>query len=652
MNKTNTKVPIWLDIDVLSRHAKTLWQALLDIVIGKARVLKSGSTDIGKTAIPPVPILPGRDLWVLAIVALLPLYAGQFGVGNQVEQFALIERLRDPLFARGDFYVDSAANLGQPRYYYALVMMWLSQATSLPMAVHLAAFLSNFALGTASFVAARRFFGASEAGAAAGAAMVVLNGSFSLGYAGYLSFDSFQPANPAIAAALWGVTLLFGGRVLAAAACFIFGGVLHPTIGVEIALAAFFAIATASVGQARSLRATLPFILPGGLFLAAMVVAWALPNLGVTPFRMPDANFFEILAHKRAPHHYLGLTFARMAWFHALLFIASISAVSVYAIRKLGPSRERIALFVMAMLVIGICLASLWFVDIAHDRIWITAQVFRLLLLVKWVGFLLLGWLVGTWLIRPSLASLLLAGTLVTVNADAEPRALALVLIVASVIAITRPARIVSAALVLATLGLSLYFQHKYGIDRQAFRLAAACAVIGLVYVAPLSRNRALAGAMALAITLIGIGYFSRTDGLFGKAGLAATYRWQDHHDDAADIARKARTISPAGSIWLTPPDMESFRLIAQRAVLVDFTSIPFEDRAMLEWQRRMENLYGPAPDTGFQGLAQMEDNHRTRPALAHARSLGAEFAILNAETQWTGPVLARNRSYKAIRIP
>ncbi|MBK7284235.1 MAG: hypothetical protein IPI83_07540 [Sphingomonadales bacterium] len=83
------------------------------------------------------------------------------------------------------------------------------------------------------------------------------------------------------------------------------------------------------------------------------------------------------------------------------------------------------------------------------------------------------------------LAYLLLAGTLVTVNADAQPRALILVLLAAWAIAALRPGRVVSGALILATLGLSLYFQHKYGIDKQALRLGAACVVIALIYLAP-----------------------------------------------------------------------------------------------------------------------------------------------------------------------
>ncbi|MBK6721045.1 MAG: hypothetical protein IPG62_14490 [Sphingomonadales bacterium] len=582
----------------------------------------------------------------------MPLYAGQFGVGNQVEQFALIERLRDPLFARGDFYVNSATVLGQPRYYYALAMSWIAGATSLATAVHTAAFLSNFLLGVTSFVAARRFFAATATGAAAAAAMAVLNGSFSLGLAGYLSFDSYQPASFAIAVVLSGVTLLLLGRGFAASVCFILGGLAHPTIGVEIALIAFAATGMTDVAKARSFRAVLPLVIPGLLFLSAMVVAWALPNMHANAYRMSAATFFDIIAFRRAPHHYLGLKFPGMAWFHAALFVMGTSAVYGYALRRLGPTRERIALAVMAVLVIALCLASLWLVDVAHNRFWVTAQVFRMLLLVKWVGFLLLGWLIGGWLIRLRPTYLMLAGTLVAVNADAEPRALILVLLAALAIEVFRPVKVLSAGVVLVTLGLSLYFQHKYGIDKQALRLGAACVVIALIYMAPLPARLSLAAAAAFSLAFLAFGYVTRADGFLGKEDLAATYDWQDHRDDAADIARKAAATSPPGSIWLTPPDMESFRLISRRAVLVDFKSIPFEDRAMLEWQRRIETLYGPLTGTGFGGRHQMEDNHRDRPALARARSLGANFAVLDVKTDWHGPVLARNASFKAIRIP
>ncbi len=67
-------------------------------------------------------VLPPRIVLFLFLIAFLPLFAIQFGVGNQLEQFSLIERLRNPGFAPGDFYLDSAAVLGQPRYYYSLLI--------------------------------------------------------------------------------------------------------------------------------------------------------------------------------------------------------------------------------------------------------------------------------------------------------------------------------------------------------------------------------------------------------------------------------------------------------------------------------------------------------------------------------------------------
>ena len=50
--------------------------------------------------------LSGRDVALFAVLTALPLLGYQFGMGNQVEQFPIIERFRDPNFLVGDFYTD------------------------------------------------------------------------------------------------------------------------------------------------------------------------------------------------------------------------------------------------------------------------------------------------------------------------------------------------------------------------------------------------------------------------------------------------------------------------------------------------------------------------------------------------------------------
>ena len=47
--------------------------------------------------------LGSRDIAFLLILTAVPVLGYQFGMGNQVEQFPIIERFRDPNFILGDF---------------------------------------------------------------------------------------------------------------------------------------------------------------------------------------------------------------------------------------------------------------------------------------------------------------------------------------------------------------------------------------------------------------------------------------------------------------------------------------------------------------------------------------------------------------------
>ena len=109
--------------------------------------------------------LSSRDITLLAVLIALPLLGYQFGLGNQVEQFPIVERLRDPNFIVGDFYTDSAATFG-PRYYYSLLLSLLTRIAPLPVVVLLLTCVANLALVLVTFAATRTRLGATAAGAA------------------------------------------------------------------------------------------------------------------------------------------------------------------------------------------------------------------------------------------------------------------------------------------------------------------------------------------------------------------------------------------------------------------------------------------------------------------------------------------------------
>ncbi|WP_398286356.1 DUF6798 domain-containing protein [Sphingomonas daechungensis] len=102
------------------------------------------------------------------------------------------------------------------------------------------------------------------------------------------------------------------------------------------------------------------------------------------------------------------------------------------------------------------------------------------------------------------------------------------------------------------------------------------------------------------------------------------------------------------------PPEFETFRLIAERPVVVDFTSIPLQELAMREWRRRIRDVYGDVPGGGFVAQHAMDANYRamTREKAAQlSAEYRARFAVLDRETPWPGKPLYENGTYKAVSL-
>lgn len=594
-----------------------------------------------------------RDLAFLALLAMLPLLGYQFGIGNQVEQFPIVLRLADPTFLAGDFYVDSAAKFG-PRFYYSAFLALLTKAAPLPAVILALTWLSSVATALVTFWTARRHFGASGVGAAYGAAFAILNTSFALGLAGFIRFESFQPASVAIPFALLGLALLLDGRRYLASGAFAASAIFHPLIGVEIAIISYAACSAADVFSRRSLAPILKYLPSGALFSAIVFCVWVLPAIGVHSDRLTDEEFFSILPQFRSPHHYLATTFPVTQYISAGVFLAGIGLLAFRAARDEKPDVARLAAIFAVALVVLLCAASAYFVDAAHDRIWATAQVFRNLSLIKWFGFLFFA----------GFASQVLAGgkparvvaLFVALVATAESQPFVMFGVIGLIWLLERSARARAFELPLAAIfiagsaGLVLFA----GTMEDSARAVVAAVLIALLYLAPISGRVTIAASAGVVGALILLGVVNRDVRFTNVAIFSPTYDWADLDGEKVEIARWAREKTQDGAIWITPPDFENFRLIAERPVVVDFTSIPFNEEAMREWRRRMEDLYGPISGQGFAALQVMRNNYgaATPETLAGTGArYDAGYAVLYAQTPWNGPVLYQNREYKAVAL-
>ena len=59
------------------------------------------------------------------------------------------------------------------------------------------------------------------------------------------------------------------------------------------------------------------------------------------------------------------------------------------------------------------------------------------------------------------------------------------------------------------------------------------------------------------------------------------------------DAARWALENTPDNALFLVPPDQQSFRVKARRAIVVDFKAFAFQDDAMREWLERLRTVVG-----------------------------------------------------------
>lgn len=587
----------------------------------------------------------------LALLAILPFFALKFGVGNQIEQFSIVQRLLDPAFAENDFFIDSAALPGQPRYYFCLMLATLAQFAPLELVVHTLMVGSGFTLGLATFVACRRLLGASDIGAAMAATLVLLNYGISIGFAGYLAFTNFQPASLAIAAGIAGITLLALGQIWRATALSVFATAMHPTLGAEVFVLGIFAVVGGQFLAGERPR-LLPLAGSAAIFFASLAALWVLPNIGNGGERLTDAEFFAILIEFRAPHHYLGLDFPKRRWLEAILFVTSAYWILLVAWRAGVPRAALAALGLMIAAVVGLCVLSLYFVDIAESRIWSTAQLFRMVLLLKWAGYVLVGWMIGHWLQKVRISDLVLVAVIVLPSADAFAYALPAALATRAVISRLGLGGWVALVATLPACLVAVDHHRDYGADEQLLRLAVACAA----FLCLQFRARAIGAvaATALVAAFLTVSILGTGKGPFAQFRFQTALSIADRADDGAAIAAMARELSADGAVWLVPPELEQFRFISGRAVVVDFTSIPFTDTGLREWHNRMQTVFGSAQGSGFGALREMTERYRENPAPAAAvaaQNYGAQFAVLYSTSPWEGEVLASAGGLKAVRI-
>jgi hypothetical protein len=148
-------------------------------------------------------------------------------------------------------------------------------------------------------------------------------------------------------------------------------------------------------------------------------------------------------------------------------------------------------------------------------------------------------------------------------------------------------------------------------------------AAIAIAWVTP-ARWRSIALTAAAAVTLAAPLWYRRVELLHPSVGVY----YEGLNDEG--LYTWARTSTPVDAVFLTPPDLYRFRLIARRAVYADFKSPPLAPDALIEWHARLCRMNGALP-------TDKKDAHRQHwldatgdELLARSRELGVDYLVVD----------------------
>ncbi len=278
-----------------------------------------------------------------------------------------------------------------------------------------------------------------------------------------------------------------------------------------------------------------------------------------------------------------------------------------------------------------------------------------MLYLVKWQGFLLLGWLIARW-IRGEVPARRWLGWLALAGSSGGSHAP-----VACLCLLADPARVwsqrygpalpalIPCAVTVMTTGLLVALGS---FDGSVLVALAALVVLLLLRARSGIWRHALPGLL-VSLVVLGAG-FGRSSVPFAATGLAPVLSLADLRGDGVDAARWVRENVDADAVFVAPPDLGEFRLLARRALVVDWKAVPFEELAMREWRERIRFCYGETASSGFAARDEMERGYLnvTDARLAAIRDrYGARFALLHLETSTTHPVLYANATYRVVAL-
>ncbi|PRQ00458.1 hypothetical protein ENSA7_59520 [Enhygromyxa salina] len=576
----------------------------------------------------------------------------QFLEPGTLQLLAPVMRAADPQFLAGDFYTWAGSVFG-PRTPLITLLGMLARVIPYDRLYLGLTALANVGLALVSYASARALVPDAPWAPRIAAALVCCAPIPAIGGPSICAATALTPeglALPLLAASLYFGLLAFDDgqawrRGVAAGIPASLAVLLAPGLAVPSAalLVSMLLVRRqgADIGAAlRSSGVTATLVAPS----VALVVA----PIFTHPRSLADETFVALAALQRDPGRYSpSHVFADWTTWATLLSLVVVTLICARRSSRPEPPPERHLVRSYLILAAGLALLVLLshvFVDRWAWRAWLLFTPLRCCVLLAWIALLVAAGHLARLASDPverawvpalglSLAAPLLAGGCFVLVAWLAPRLE------------RRQTRLLVAA------SLALLVAVAIGLGPPALAPTLVLSLVCLALTIASWRGWSLALALAGGIAGVAVNQSS--------AWLADDFRprWRssDYQRDALMLARDVARYTPPASVILTPPAFGDFRLIATRAIVVDFDGVPDHDPGVAEWGTRMFDCYGPPEGPGRAAIPGYE---RRYAALTDAElaviggRYRANFAVVASDRATTMRVLYVYGDYALVVLP
>ena len=600
----------------------------------------------------------------ILLATLYSLLIGySYGTMNHV-YIPMFYRHLDATYLINDFAVNASTQF-DVRLYYLKIISPLAKIIPLPIVFLVLNWLVNFGVVLVTFFAAKDLFEGSHLVAMMACVLVMGTVGVTPGGSGSIASQSLVPSSLAKPLALFSLWTGIRGRAVTCALAASVASAMHPLIGLETG-----AIGLATAGLAvlldpdmvrnstgRAIAKKIAKVLIGACILGATAYILWISKYEKT---LDTDQFMNIVAYFRHPHEYIPSTWPVFEWVKIICFLFafgvswnwwrnSLSRNKVIAYRSLIP----------VIIVLLLWCGGYVFVELFPSRLWTTAQTFRFSFILNWIGFIVI------------------AGTIVRIlwQQNGSPKASVWLILMGS--GSTQPIfafighfveiirRWAEKFLPKNTINLLLLFAFalaglliaRYADVWHSFALLVFLSVVVWFIVLPARWLLSTIPLLVLCgfVLIVVVHRYYKISVLTHFLDKRSPIILVSDTIDAKDaVSLYARKTTPETAVFLTPPDFGRFRIVARRAIIVDFKMIPHQDWAIIKWKKRLTDCYREVEKTGIPAAEEMAENYKKiskERMVFLSREYGASYAILYKSTPSEFPTLYEDELYKLVRL-